>query len=297
MRRKPQIHPLQQLPEVAGPTKRPPPTTSPESIQPFLKSGGRTFFLVDNEGLNNFDPREDGVQLITYVYIPIGYIGFLKELRVAPFVPPSLVDPWTSSGINPPADSSPGFRTFDTADVTSIPRATATNAVWTTPMGWESYFDNDDPAPRWRWHLRLIDDNIDKLRANRTNLAPFSVGDPASWYLVPDIPVPRSAYSSGIPGRAPGPLWADQRMQVLQGDKLSTHVMIPPNTTLALFAEWTQQLVTPFFEFNGDEGPSRQEYAQTIYPLLPSFGQLHGYLQAIGNAEAVNHNARYGWGG
>jgi hypothetical protein len=295
VRRKPQIHIDPRLPELAGPTRKPPPTDSPEAIQPFLKSGGLTYFIVDTEPIVDFDPRTDGVQLVTYVYVPIGYIGFLKQLRVAPFIAPVFADPWDSSGFVPP--DTPSWRTW-TAGPEPLPRAAGTHGVWTTPFGWESYFDQGDVPPMWRWHLRFVDGNIDHMRMNTLKIPPFSTGNPASWLLVPDIPVPRSPpYTGGIPGRAVGPQWSYQRMQVLQSDELTTHVMIPQNTTLCLFTEWTQQLVTPEVENLGDEGQGDLPYGLSEYPLLPSFGQLHGYMQAIGNAEAVNENGRYGWGG
>ena len=280
--------------------KRPPPNNRGDKIDAFLASGGMTLFLVDDSGDPGFDPRGRGVQLVTYVYVPYGQMGFLKELRVAPFIPPVFADPWNSSGFGPPDMLSPGWRTWDNTPVPGIPtvpRAAATNGVWTTPMGWESYFDDGERAPIWKWHLRLIDGNIDDLRNNATNLPPFSPFNPLSWQFVSNIPVPFRAYAGGIPGRAPSRAWGPQRMQVLQSDKLSTHVVVPENTTLALFTEWEQSPCTPTAQTFTTPTTTDQQYAEPEYPLLPSFGQLHGYMQGIADAEAVTENALFGWGG
>jgi hypothetical protein len=300
VRRKPEVHIDPRLPQIAGPMKRPPPNTRGDVIVPFLASGGMTLFLVDDTGDPGFDPREAGVQFVTFVYVPFGQIGFLKELRVAPFIPPVFADPWNSSGLVSPGGLSPAWRTWTNAgdpNVPTVPRAAGTNGVWTTPLGWESYFDDGEQAPSWRWHLRLLDGNVNDLRISTLNLPQFGIGNPASWPFVQNIPVPASAYAGGIPGRAPGPAWGPQRMQVLQADELATHVMIPENTSLCLFTEWRQTPCTPRAQFFVDPDTTDQSYGAAEYPLLPSFGQLHGYMQGIADAEAVTDNALFGWGG
>jgi hypothetical protein len=169
--------------------------------------------------------------------------------------------------------------------------------VWETPFGWESYFDSaviDAFPPSWVWHLRGVRGDI----SNRTalSLPDFAPADPNSWTLVPNVPVPVSAYQTGIPGEQLGKTWGPQRMQVLQGDELSTHVLVPEDTTVCLFAQWRQGLFRPAAVVPSGEGQTAVQYGPDVFPLLPSFGQLHGYLQATSDMAAYE-NAHYGWGG
>jgi len=257
-------------------------------IEPFLVSGGAVSFIVSVNPA--FDPRPDGVQLVRSLYVPSGRTGFLKQLRVAPFMPPIFVDPWETSGL-----TNASWRVFG-GGVGAPTRPGGRNGVWETPFGWEGYFDpavQGALAPEWTWQLRFIRGDIARLRSRRP---PFSVADPSSWYLVENIAVPAVAYVSGIPGAAPAGAWTPERMQVLQGDELSSHVVIPQDTTLCLFARWKQQATQPRGVLQTGEGLSAQSYGQTEFPLLPSFGQLHGYMQAA-DREASSENALYGWGG
>jgi hypothetical protein len=266
-------------------------------IEPFLASGGQTFYLLGTE-LNPFDPRPAGVQLVTFMYVPRGWVGFVKEIRIAPFIPPVLVDPWETSGVDNAVTTWRGFASVLADDE---PRAAGTHGVWQTPFGWESYFDVDTQGsvpPQWLWHLRGYRGNI--MNRSALGLPPdFSIADPASWSLVPNIAVPASAYPSGIPGDQLGKTWGPQRMQVLQGDKLNTHVLVPEDHTVCLFAEWRQGTFRPVATVPAGEGEVNEIYGPPVYPLLPSFGQLHGYLQAasgVGASPALE-NATYGWGG
>jgi hypothetical protein len=290
--------PLLEKPEVPQRIERgrPPPVTDRNDIvNPFLVSGGQTYFIVDDD--NNFDPRPDGVQMLCFAFVPKGYVGFVKELRVAPFCPPVFNDPWTTVG-TPQNTIFTSWRDWDSPppDLVPGPRAVSTNSVWTTPFGWESYFGTgaDDFPPRWRWHLRIIEGNITALRAR----APaFNPADPATWFLLESLPVPRAGYGSGIPGQPAGSQWGAQRMQVLQGDKLSSHVPVPPGHSVALFVEWTQRPIAPVSRYHTDEGDGRDTYGPATYPLLPSFGQLHGYMQAMGDTDTTTENGLFGWGG
>lgn len=290
MRRRPQIRELEigQPLEELGPHRRPAATNRGDLIEPFLVSGGATFFLdFDEAG----DPEQAGAQLVASVFVPPGRIGFLKQLRVAPFIPPELSDPWNTAGarVEAPGQGGASWRGWQGPPT---PRAAGTHGVWSTPFGWESYFDAEGFPPQWLWHLRLCDGDVTRGRA-----ALFNVADPLTWPFVQNVPVPLSAYPLGIPGRAPGNAWGPQRMQVIQGDELCTHVVVPPNTTLCLFVQWLQQTFTPRADIFDGEGNTQVAYGPAVYPLLPSFGQLHGYMQAADNTEASTENALYGWGG
>lgn len=293
MRRRPQQQrdplglPLEQL----GPQQPSIATTRGDVIEPFLVSGGATFFLVVGDDPPTYDPRPAGFQLVAGVYVPKGRIGFLKQLRVAPFIPPQLADPWTTSG---PFTEGGSWRTFD---VPFPIRAGGTNGVWTTPFGWEGCFNNVEPPlvstpAQWTWQLRLCAGDVMAGRA-----AAFDVTNPLTWQYVQSTPVPINAYPNGLPGYAPGNAWGPQRMQVLQADELDTHVVIPPHTTLCLFTRWSQGLFQPGAALLTEGGYEEIPYGLSLYPLLPSFGQLHGYMQASDNSDASIENALYGWGG
>ncbi|MGV1080705.1 MAG: hypothetical protein ACOYD1_12810 [Candidatus Nanopelagicales bacterium] len=263
-----------------------PPPWQGDIIEPFLVSGGATFFIVTNSPPTAFDPQPAGVQLVTSVYVPTGKVGFLKQLRVAPFMPTQLVDPWETSGV---ANAVTTWRDFDAAPGGPV-RPGGRNGVWETPFGWESYFDSQscgEQPPQWTWQLRLIKGNVAKQVKQ-----PFSLLDVATWFLRPDLAVPLSAYPNGIPGNAPDGIWGPQRMQVIQDDALVTHVLVPEDHSLCLFTQWTQNQFQPI----SNDGETLTTYGPAVYPLLPSFGQLHGYMQAA-LRESSTENAKFGWGG
>lgn len=277
-----------------GPDKRPPPSFSGETISPFLQAGGASYYLVSAVPL--FDPRPDGVQLLAALYVPRGNVAFVKEIRVAPMMPPELADPWETRGAapNPVEGDAVTWRTWD-GDPNV--RAAGTHGVWQTPFGWESYFNEGEPPPRWTWHLRLIPGNIAQLRARPgQNIGPFDPADPRTWFLVPNTPVPIAGYPGGIPGQAPSGYWPQQRMQILQGDKLSTHVFVPEHTTVCLFARWTQVAIAPLSHLEAGEGTEDGFYGPAVYPLQPSFGSLHGYIQSA-DSDPARENAKHGWNG
>lgn len=264
-----------------------------DEIRPFLVSGGSSYYLVSN-GPPAFNPLTHGVQLITSLYVPNGTVGFVKQLRVGPYMPAQLSDPWLTSGIAGNQASwrkqnrATGLGDFD------VPQA---GDIWRTPFGWENIFTDDtEQLPTWRWSLRAMQGDIVKLRNQGQNIPPFNVLDPASWYLVPNIAVPGSAYSGGIPGDSVGADFSAQRMQCIPGDELETHIMIPQDTTLMLFAEWRQE----FGAYGTGVVGASDEYVQysndEFVPILPSYGQLHGYMQAL-TSENSARNATQGWGG
>lgn len=266
-----------------------------EAIEPFLVSGGLGYYpAIFDEG--TVSPAADGVQLVCAVYVPKGRVGFLKQLRVAPFMPPSLADPWTTLGASGNGWS---YRAYDSQNIyqqdDAIVRPAGTNGVWTTPMGWENYWNaiESEPPPRWEWHLRLVQGDIsDASVRGPANIGSFDPNNYLTWYLQPNIPVPLAGYPLDIPGSAPGPRWTAQRMQVLQGDELDTHVLVPENTSLCLFTKWSQRLFQP----RARDANGVLMYGNPVYPLGPSFGQLHGYMQVNGQP-AGNQNAKFGWGG
>lgn len=291
MRRRPLRDPLGTPPEglKAGPQQA---TQIGDAIEPWLVSGGFVYHPLYGEG---FSTGPAGVQLVTYCYVPTGKIGFLKQLRVAPYLSSKYVDPFVSSGV---ANGAASWTAHDTFDYPGRPGPI--NGVWETPMGWEGFFNGDvfpgTTPPQWTWSLRLVQGDVDKLRTNRQNIPAFSLADPQSWYLLPSIPVPSIAYPVGIPGVAPGPRWADQRYQVTPKDPLTCHLQIPQNTTLCLFTRWTQTLTQP----QGYDENGVINYASEDFPIGPSCGQMLGYMQAMdstANPAAAVINARHGWGG
>jgi hypothetical protein len=263
-----------------------------DAQEAWLVSGGWVFHPFYGEG---FTTGPAGYQLLCYQYVPAGFVGWVKQLRVAPYMPSVLAQPWVTSGAVGGAASWVGF---DASLGDLYDRPAGQNGVWTTPFGWEGYFDAQDLAafpPQWRWQMTLVQGDVARIRAQ---LPPYSVGDPQSWQFVPNIPVPAAAYPQGLPGTAPGKVIGAQRMQVIQSDELTHHVMVPQDTSVCLWARWTQGLYTP----RGQDQNGSIVYGSPLYPVGPSFGQLSGYMQALSSLyidkpTASVQNARFGWGG
>lgn len=277
-------------------------------IEPFLVSGGQSWFWDFDLG----NAAAAGVQLVCSVYVPKGKIGFVKQLRCAPFMPSVLAAPWNTSGAAGGAATWPSFNTA--GDERPI-RPPGQNGVWTTPLGWQSYVAwtpngvhfplQPNFVPTWTWSLRLLQGGIDSLRAQGDNLPPpndgfisqnvdgLSTETSQQLFLQEGVAVPLAVYPGGLlPGTAPGPAFADQPVQVLQGDELDLHVMIPEDTSAVLFTKWQQAQTTPIAYDAG----GRIVYGDPVYPLLPSFGQLAGYMQNAVSPAALA-NAQQGWGG
>jgi len=287
MRRQPQPVPVDPYGRAFGARPEEPEASSNAGRQiPFLVSGGKAFYLLA-DGPPIFDPRPAGVQLICSVYIGPGHIGFLKSIRVAPYMPTVL-------GPDPVSNDLLRWRVQDAMPGDIYSRPSSTGGLWTTPAGWEGYFDRSNPEahpPRWWWHLRLFQGPIDELRARRGNVPLFSITDSRSWFMVEEIPVPAGVYAAGLPGQPVGYPFPPQKYQVLPGDGLRLHVPIPPNSTLCLFATWEQGFLYPYTRTDAgnvlvDENP--------YYPLLPSIGQLAGYALIDSQPEAVQL-AKAGW--
>lgn len=300
MRRRPDTEGLDYyatLQSFAG-AKRRSAAQSVHGVQPFYVSGGLTYWLT--VAADDFYPNQNGVQLVTYFYVPKGQRGFIKEIRVAPYCPSPLCDPWATSG----AASTQYLASWrmwgreDSGEESPLPFM---GDLWRTPMGWEAAFDDDTTvAPRWTWTLKFQQGNIQRLRGQGfLNIPPFSTANPASWFLVPDIPVPAAAYPAGLPGYSAGPQWDSQRMQVLPTDKVSLHVPVPEDTTVLLFTQWRQSDVLPLAgDITGRYPyvPDQEDIAPRIPPIGPSVGSLLGYTQAL-TAESTLRNLERGWGG
>lgn len=256
-----------------------------------------TFYPEFSEGVGAEDA---GTQLLAHVYIPPGFVGFVKELTVCPYIPSILTHPWLTSGATGQQAS---WQDFDVSanGFNWWPRAPEVHGYWQTPMAWESYFEDPNTSPAWRWSLRLSQGDAVTLRETQP---PFDPLDDTTWRWLPSIPVPSDpTYRGGLPGTAPGPRWDAQRYQVTPDSSFRTHVRVEEDTTISLWAQWTQaELVAGrAADWNG-----QIEYSQILpfYPLLPSFGMLAGYMQRLnspphppGSVNAAGQNSMFGWGG
>lgn len=297
MRRRPQSHyPSihRALPDLASPQGPIPPSipsTQGDAIEPFLVAGGQTWFPSGWAGAE--DPAPAGVQLVTSQYVPMGRIGFVKRIMVAPCAPPVLVDPWRGWAGHFQSFA-PGVDPWNQTQ-----RAGAQAGLWETPLAWEGYFGptgyTPGSSPYWRWQLSLFPGSLDSYRAQQA-IPGFSILTPASWYLTPDIPVPVSAYPGGIPGRSPNGYLSPQRVQAPPSSPIACHIQIPENTTICLWAKWVQEDFAPIIAYgpNGPEQPWQAGQLPPIWPLLPSVGSLTGYLQSA-SREATATNAAHGW--
>lgn len=276
-------------------------------IRPFIFSGGAPYFVgYDAQHVSGFDPISRGTQLLAHVYVAQGQMGFIKQLRVGPYKPSFIRDPWMTSGIGNTSASwyfLERTETIDPAD-NRLPQA---YGPWEAPMGWENYWtDESEVRPSWRWSLRYIQGDIFKLRSQQTNIPPFDPTNPDSFFLVEDVPVPTDdAYPQGLPGDAPGPQFAAQRLQHLPNAPLETHLVVKPDTTILLFAQWEQHVLDPLTDadllatgYNEDLYVNYAPQSTKLqFPLMPSYGQLHGYLQAISStSNAALDNTELGWG-
>lgn len=257
------------------------------SLSQWIASGGATSFLIAEDEGSTFDPITDGAQLVCSQYIPRGTTGWIKQIRVGPFCPPVLAAPWQGW-----PDNWPTFAAVTLGVVqASTHRAPAQNGIYTTPFGWESYFDaTSTRLPEWFWSMTFLPGTIDEARKN-ANTPPFSASDPTSWFLVENIAVPaslvsQSPYSHGLPGRMSSAIIPPQKMQVQPGDAVDWHVLIPEDTTALLWARWRQSDV---LVRTRDINTTSDVSEERINPILPSYGQLAGYMQSNGTAEAIDN--------
>jgi hypothetical protein len=292
MRRRPLQHTTPPLGGYdASPVEQPKATSIGSAIEPFLVGGGRTYWtVIDAEPEPVFDPRPRGVQLVCGVYVPKGRAGFVKRVSIAPTLPSVIGDgfrnglQWWESD-NFPLDVYPGGGN----------RANSTNGLWETPLAWEGFFpftgEEEPPTPpQWRWQVTLLQGDFRVMRA-RTDTPAFSVLNPASWYLVPEVPVPRPA-SFAFPGNGLEGDVGAQRYPIQPRDDFSPHWLVPEDHSILLWAWWDQLPLT--INSGSVNGPN--QLATSVYPIGPSVGQLSGYFQAV-QSEAARDNAEVGWGG
>ena len=229
-----------------------------EDVEAFAVTGGRPYFRTAGEFPNLTGSEiEAGVQLCASVYVPIGFVGFVKGVVCAPY----LGSYFRYKAANQILDEIAG--------------------VWQTPMGWEAMTDANVVRPAWRWFLRTLNGTLaDAQKGN----------DPAlTGFLVPNVPIPQAPTYGGarnlrLPGVAAGKLWSENRLQRYFGSVVDdqVHVIVPEDTTVLIFATWTQ----PSF-------PIGQE-AVKHYALGPSFGSLVGYMQRNARPQG-QESARKGW--
>lgn len=302
-------------------------TNQADALQPFLASGGYTFWPEPAEFEEDWiDPAGDGAQLVASVFVPNGKVAFCKEIRIAPLKPAVLADVWNTVGVfQQLPDPELPFGTYQAhREITRT-----YTGLWDVPLGWESYDVASagalsggyipDPWQRqlaWQWQLTLVDGPLAAIRS-ANNIPPFSFADPVSWFMVESLPVPASVYRQGFPGRPAGPLWQPQRYQVMPGDTLQTHVIVPENTTLCLWARWYNvvtdggedpDIVGVNIKFGKTSTGTTENYGTVpggtdptttpaFVPVIgPSVGSLHGYMQPV-VSRGSNENAVLGWGG
>ena len=299
-------------------------TDQSDTILPFLASGGYTFWpsppvslVRDGVPIDYHDfVKGDGAQLVCAAFIPWGRVGFLKEIRVAPLKASILADVWNTSGITGADAGGGAFGTYQ-----AHREIETYSGLWDLPMGWESYDWPSSLAMQggfvpdpwlghlaWQWQLTVIDKTIQDYKT-AASIPKFDPLVPESWYLAESIPVPAATYANGFPGR---PIGLPQRMQVLPGDSLKTHAVVPSNSTICLWARWCQFTDTGDpsglvpgvrLAYSATDPASRVEYplgglGESIpVPIIgPSIGSLHGYTQPE-VSHGSNVNATTGWGG
>lgn len=270
----------------------PPTSLRPEDIgqtkRQFIRAGGLPFFPVAPAPVPPaplFDPQPSGVQLLAALDVSIGETAFVRQLCVAPYCPPQLADPfrgWDEHWQDFTPAVWPRPIPFAVAPAT---RATAQASFYTTPLGWLSYLNTGEEVfpIEWSWVLTTMPGTLQTIRS-AARVPAFSTGNVRSWYLTPDIPVPRIAYPNGIPGTAVAQV-GRQRMQVLPSDAMDLNLVVPGGNCLMLFAEWKQTAV----QVRGADSDGGVVVANSVYPLLPSFGRMQGYLQPSATPEALDN--------
>jgi hypothetical protein len=196
-------------------------------VRAFTTSGGTPRWPEIDYIIGN--PAFEGVQLLCSQYVGEGDVGFVKAVKCCPFKPSILHNAEYTELVPSIAQASLADGNFSDSD----------NGFWTTPFGWEGYADDGEQAAAWTWQIQFVSGRLETIR-NAANIPPFSFFDPTSWLLAPNVPVPASAYESGIPGFSP-PGWGPQRMQWFGEESGQVHLVVPSNTTVCLFARWAQE--------------------------------------------------------
>lgn len=273
MRRRPEGRP-DHVGEHVGPSVEQSPEQRADLLEPLLACSDYAYWPFQDEV---FDPRPAGAQLVLSQYIPTGRCAWIHALHVAPYCPAELADPWWTGG---------GYLGATWGAGSNTERTSGQHGLWATPKGWEIYYNAPDAPPAWSWSLRLVKGDIAQLRRHHTNLQPFDISDPATWYLAP-YPVPASVYAtSGIPGRAPSGYFHGGSCQILPHDSLPMQIFVPQDTTICLFSQWTQIDIYPYAR----DVSGRIEYGNyRVYPILPTFGRIAGVVQKLDSAAAVDN--------
>lgn len=272
----------------ATPPSPPKATELGSAIVPFLVGGGRTFWetstLVPPTLI--LDPRRRGVQLLCAQFIPAGTVGFIKRVVAAPTVPSVIGDAFRNGLQWWGTDAWPNEKYPAGGN-----RANSANGLWETPMAWEGFFPlTSQPFPAWRWQISLMQGDW-RVNRQKMNIPAFDPTVPASWALVPNIPVNRTDRFQFFGGPLPGTV-EPQRFPVLPRDAFDPHWLVPENSSILLWASWEQESFTLYSETSA----GLTSIADDVYALGPSVGQLGGYYQAV-QSEAARDNAEVGWGG
>jgi len=254
-----------------------------DKVEAFNCSGGTPRWPGVTYVLGN--PMEEGAQLLCSQYIGAGLVGFVKMIKACPFKP-SILHNASSTELVPAISQATLFTNGNFSD--------SDNGWWSTPFGWEGYTTNvelgGEPPPSWEWRIQLVQGRLETIR-NSANVPPFSFFDPNSWLLAPNVPVPASTYQSGFPGNPPDN-WRPQRMQWYGWESGEVHIVVPEDTTVCLFARWSQ--LPHNVTYQSTTGAGTVDLEREVFILGPSFGQLVGYTQPR-LRKAAGVNAVHGW--
>ena len=276
------------------------PYSQGDAIIPFYVSDAYLWHLTMQAGEGD-NQRTDlkGIQLVCYFYVPTGYTGFIKQIRIAPYLPEQFDIRYM--GIN---------RDFGAEPDAPNPY----DGIYTTPAGWEGLLNAGGEPPHynipiWRWHLRAISGNQGpRIKQASDN---FDVTDPNTWKWCSPWPVPAIAYPGGaIPGRTLGNIGPQKIQRTGQYEEGDLHIVVPEDTTITLWATWEQQEIQPEFAswllcqiaLGAPPPPPPPPPWPVVYPcgrepivpINPSFGSMVGYIQA-NHACITSEHAKDGW--
>lgn len=259
-----------------------------DQIEGFYVSGGRTFWRTGAEVINlPGDERFAGFQVLASIDIPKGSVGFLKGVIAAPSF---LEQPQTFvhvAGLTSPLVPFVPQAILGGIDAGSVP-CDPCCSFWSSPQGWESGPKYSlqtgqpigPPAATWRWGLISFQGTLENVREG---LNP--------QILAPNIPIPASEVAALPFQQAVGFQWdrqPQQRMGPVQA-ATSSHLLVRPNTTVILFAEWNQQ-ATIVPNCNRREKftyAETQNVGQNVIFVRPPGGSDSAQLQSPAGQEVV----------
>jgi hypothetical protein len=218
-----------------------------DAIEQFVVDGGQVFF--DDDGLGNLIGLVDGAQIVSVVYVPTGYTGFIKDLMVCPLVNDHFLETIEQGA------GGPNFV------------ATLADAMWRAPRTWERFIGADGTRPSWTWELLILAGSPERKLRNTSS--PPIPQFPGTWqnFLIPNRTCDIGPYQQSQIGPAPGRTFTPQRTSRFAGGGgvPSQHVIIPEDTTAILLTKWHNPALDP-------QDPD-------LFTLGPSIGQLWGYMQ------------------